>query len=569
VTTPPGDTQPDSATPQPSLSRWLRIALWLVACILVVFVALGTTALILFHHVQPFLRDRVVDSLAARFHAHVELDDFHASAADNFSVTGRGLRIIPFGLEQYPPVISVDSFSFQMRLADLLDPRHHVRLARVEGLHITLPPGPDRKDMHLLGDGNKQHGDGDKQHKDHHITEPKLFVDAIVADNAQLTLLTDKPGKLPLQFNIHHLHLTSQWDTGAMHYKASLTNAKPVGEIQSEGSFGPWDADNPRTTPVDGNYTFDHADLATTKGIAGILSSTGHFAGPLDHLTVDGQANVPDFRIQEAEHSVALSTTFHAIVDGTSGDTYLQPVQAHFRNTYFTCTGSVVRVKEGNPEGDPSEGSHSLGHHIALQVTMQKGRIEDLLWLAVKTSPPVITGNVQLHNSFDLPPDPTHTLTVARRLGLKGVITITQMHFSNPDLDKKVDSISLRTQGKAKEARQIKDETGPDSISLDGTLHGNFTLAHGVLNLDPAVFTLPGVDATLHGNYSLDGQQMDFTGNAKLQATVSQMFTGWKSLLLKPVDPLFEKHGAGTYIPFHVGGTRGSPKFGIEFGKLK
>jgi hypothetical protein len=542
----------DQATSSHPHFRWGRFLLWSGAAAAVVLLLVGVTALVAWNHVQPFLRARVVNSLAARFRARVELDSFQASAAQGFAITGGGLRIVPFGLEQYPPVISVDSFSFHMTLDQLFSPKRHVRMVHVDGLRITLPPKRERQGFTLSGDGTQKPG-GDKK-----IVEPKLYVDEIVATNAQLTLLTDNPQKLPLVFDIHKLRLTTKWDSGAMHYVAALRNAKPVGDITSEGDFGPWDATNPRATPITGDYTFNHADLSTTKGIAGMLNSTGHFQGPLDHLTVDGRADVPDFRIQESGHPVALFTTFHATVDGTNGDTYLQPVHAHFRNTWFDCTGSVVRVKQDG---------QGLGHHIALHVDMPRGRIEDLLWLAVKTSPPVVTGNVKLNNSFDLPPDPTHQVNFARRMLLKGSISVTQMHFSDAQVDKKVDSISLRTQGKAAEANQLNHTSGPDSVSLDGTLYGQFTLRDAVLNLDPATFTLPGVSATVHGNYSLDGQLFDFSGNARLQATVSQMFTGWKHVLLKPADRFFEKNGAGTYIQFHIGGTKEEPEVGVDLGK--
>jgi hypothetical protein len=51
-----------------------------------------------------------------------------------------------------------------------------------------------------------------------------------------------------------------------------------------------------------------------------------------------------------------------------------------------------------------------------------------------------------------------------------------------------------------------------------------------------------------------------------MDAKLSQMTTGWKSLLLKPVDPFFSKHGAGTEIPFKITGTRDEPHFGTDFG---
>ena len=73
--------------------------------------------------------------------------------------------------------------------------------------------------------------------------------------------------------------MTSIGPDAPMHFDANLTNPKPVGNVLSSGSFGPWQADSPRDTPVSGTYSFNHADLGTIKGIGGILSSTGKYAG--------------------------------------------------------------------------------------------------------------------------------------------------------------------------------------------------------------------------------------------------------------------------------------------------
>lgn len=67
----------------------------------------------------------------------------------------------------------------------------------------------------------------------------------------------------------------------------------------------------------------------------------------------------------------------------------------------------------------------------------------------------------------------------------------------------------------------------------------------------------------------LDGDTFDFRGKLDLDAKLSQMTTGWKSILLKPVDPFFHKGGAGTQIPFKVTGTRSEPKFGLDLGHSK
>jgi hypothetical protein len=67
------------------------------------------------------------------------------------------------------------------------------------------------------------------------------------------------------------------------------------------------------------------------------------------------------------------------------------------------------------------------------------------------------------------------------------------------------------------------------------------------------------------GRYTLDGSIFDFHGTLRLDAKLSQMTTGWKSILLKPVDPFFSKNGAGTQVPFKVTGTRSEPRFGLDF----
>ena len=75
------------------------------------------------------------------------------------------------------------------------------------------------------------------------------------------------------------------------------------------------------------------------------------------------------------------------------------------------------------------------------------------------------------------------------------------------------------------------------------------------------------VDDSNHrvGKYTLDGKKFDFTGKVRTDAKLSQMTTGWKSILLKPVDPFFSKNGAGTEVPIKVTGTQSAPRFGLDF----
>src|SRR5256712_7064010 len=86
---------------------------------------------------------------------------------------------------------------------------------------------------------------------------------------------TLKPDKLRLEFDIRNLGMKEIGPGQPLRFIATLVNPKPVGHIQSSGLFGPWQADDPRSTPVRGKYSFSNADLSTLKGIGGILSSAG------------------------------------------------------------------------------------------------------------------------------------------------------------------------------------------------------------------------------------------------------------------------------------------------------
>jgi hypothetical protein len=513
-------------------SRWY----WIGGIALLLLTVAAITLSIVVSHAQPIVRERVIETLSTKFKAKVELDDFSVSLLQGLQVSGKGLRIFgdtdPNNNEPgIQPLIAVEDFRFRTGILDLLRSPMHVDTVHVRGLQLNLPPREQRAQMQSMGPKNGK---------------IKITVDKLVCDDTQLVINTLKPGKLPLEFDIASLKMTSIGPDGPMHFDADLTNPKPVGNVLSSGTFGPWDADSPRDTPVSGTYSFNNADLSTIKGIGGILSSTGKYDGILDKITVDGATDTPDFRIEISGRPVPLHTDFHAIVDGTSGDTYLQPVKARLLHTWLTANGSVVRVK------DPK------GHLVDLDVVIEKGKIDDLLKLAVRTDPPIMTGTVRLKTKLVLPPgDPD----VSNRMKLSGNFQVSEAHFSNDKIQGKIDAISMRSQGKPK----LAQDNIPDNVPSE--MKGTFNLADGTISFSQLQFQVPGTQVNLTGVYSLDGNQFDFHGKARLDAKLSHMVTGWKSILLKPADPFFSKHGAGTEIPVKITGTKSEPHFGADFGR--
>jgi hypothetical protein len=94
---------------------------------------------------------------------------------------------------------------------------------------------------------------------------------------------------------------------------------------------------------------------------------------------------------------------------------------------------------------------------------------------------------------------------------------------------------------------------------------GKFVLEDGVMTLSHLSFKVPGASVYLDGTYALHTQAIDFQGSLRLQAKLSQLTTGWKSSVLKLLNPLFEKEGAGTYVPIRITGTASDPHFAVEY----
>jgi hypothetical protein len=513
-----------------------HVWMWLGIVVLILLVSSGVAVRFIVAHAEPILRARVVETLATHFHGKVQLSRFDVSVVNGIQVTGNGLKI--FGATDpnphepgIQPLIDLQEFRFQTSLHSLFRSPMHVDIVYVKGLELNIPPKEDRQEVTSL---RRESG------------RVSIIVDKFVGQDTKLLINSANPNKAPLQFAISQLNMKELGPGQPLQFDATLVNPKPVGDIQSRGFFGPLDQEAPRDTPVQGSYAFSHADLSTIKGIGGILSSTGEYSGTLGNIVVQGSTDTPDFRIAISGHPVPLHTEFEAVVDGTSGNTYLRPVRATFLRSSLTANGSIVRVTSPH------------GHDINLDVVLDHAHIEDLLQLGVRTDPPYMTGAVEMKTKLNLPPGER---SVADRLKLAGRFHVPEAHFSSEKVQSKLDSLSLISQGKPKQAHEHLDTHVP------ADLRGVFTLESGRLAFSFLHFLIPGTHVDMTGVYSLDGQTFDFHGTAKLQATLSEMTTGWKSILLKTVDPFFRKDGAGTEIPIRISGTQAEPHFGLDFGR--
>jgi hypothetical protein len=510
----------------------LRVIRWtLVVC------AAAMTALVIVagaRSTTTTLRTAIVETLEQRLESEVELAAFDVSLVPAVRITGEGLVIRHKGRRDVPPLVSIRRFALSGGLIDLMRTPRRFRTVTLSGLQLNIPPGGLQKsDPQLPGVGS---GDGGGP--------AAIFVDRLIADDATLTIIPRRAGKEPKVFAVHRLAMRWIGRGDPMPFEAALINPVPKGTVKTTGTFGPWRKDDPGDTPLGGTYTFENADLSTIKGIGGTLRSAGSFGGTLDRIGVTGETDTPDFRVDVAGNPVPLHTRFDAVVDGTDGDTYLNEVNATFLRTTLGARGKVV-------------GAHGVkGRTVQLHVLIERGRIEDVLRLAVKGSSPVLTGGLALHADMNLPAGPADVID---RLDVSGRFDVGGARFNDAGVRQKLAGMSQRALG------EDPDEA-PASVVSD--LQGRFRLAGGRLILPDATFGIPGANIQIAGVYGLENETLAFDGTLRMKATISQAAGGGlKSFFLKIVDPFFRKKGAGTVLPIRIRGTREHPKFGVDMGK--
>jgi hypothetical protein len=476
------------------------------------------------------LQARVERALSEHFNRDVQMRNLHVTLVPVFRVSADDFVLPNRDAANQPPFITIKHFIAEANPLELLHSPIHVHSLKLEGLVINIAPKTQP-----TGAGNAQ----PKKHR--HLAN--FVIDRVFADGTSLYILSRNPDRDPMEFDLRKLHLKSAGVGQPMQFQAELTNPKPPGDIHTRGNFGPWNMDDPAATPVGGHYTFEHADLSIFNGISGILSSSGDYTGQLNNITVDGTTDTPDFKLDSGAKAVHLTTQFHAIVDGTKGDTYLQPVNGQFLHSHVIAQGEVAGKKG------------QKGKTVRLDIDIHESRVEDMLALATDKGA-LLTGNITTKAKLLIPPGNRRVL---EKISLAGRFGVKDGHFPNPDVQGKLDSLSRRGQGK------------PDVMEIQNVpanFDGVFRLENARMSFSALHFDVPGVQVQMKGVYSIAQQELDFTGDVRLQATVSHTMKGVKRWVVIPFDPLFKKHGAGTYLPVNIQGTTDHPKIQLDWKKV-
>ena len=480
------------------------------------------------------LRDRLIHTLEERLDVDAELGSLTLRLYPEFRAVGTGLVLRSKTRPDLPPLIQIKTFTVDGNLSGLW--RKRVSFVRLDGLLIQIPPDTNN------GDQAEPSRVESADHSSPAEYIKQVVIESLDAPDAELVVLRSDPSKPPRTWSLHRLHVQHVGFSMQMPFETTLTNAVPPGEINATGSFGPWQAEAPGRTPLTGGFTFDRADLSVFQGIAGTLSAAGNFRGTLDRIDVSGHTDTPDFRVSTGGHPVTLSTIYHAVVDATNGNTTLDPIDATFLNTSITARGGVYE-------------EDSTGRMVNLDLSINEGRLEDIMRLAVPAPRPPMSGRLRLTTKFVIPPGKRD---IVDKLQLDGRFSIQRGQFTDAIVQKKVNELSRR-------ASAHMDED-PSEHRVGSNFDGHFQMANSRLVLPTVTFDVPGAVVELHGQYGMRREDIAFDGNLYMDAKLSQTTTGWKSWLLKAVDPWFRRNGK-TVVPLRIDGTRAAPKFGVDVGR--
>jgi uncharacterized protein involved in outer membrane biogenesis len=167
--------------------------LWRIVVIAVAVCAAGL--LIALASVVPFrsetARRKVIETLAARLDAEVELADLGLRVFPQFRADGHGLTIRHKGRRDVPPLISIASFSAEGNVFGLL--RRHISRVTVEQLEINIPPDRNRDPDEAPGQTKEKPDAGAESNS----VARTFVIDELVSTQARLVIIPRDVGKRP------------------------------------------------------------------------------------------------------------------------------------------------------------------------------------------------------------------------------------------------------------------------------------------------------------------------------------------------------------------------------------
>ena len=169
----------------------------LILATLTLALILGALILSRLSRVTPHVRDAATAGLEDRFRSDIDIESLQVSIFPRPEVVGTGLSVRLKGTPKITPMIRVDAYAANGGLWGLTSTPVRLKKVDLEGLAVTLQPGPRR------APGAERENDRPKPlEPSTSASKSRLVIDEIVARKATLEILSRDEGKLPRVFEI-------------------------------------------------------------------------------------------------------------------------------------------------------------------------------------------------------------------------------------------------------------------------------------------------------------------------------------------------------------------------------
>jgi hypothetical protein len=231
------------------------------------------------------------------------------------------------------------------------------------------------------------------------------------------------------------------------------------------------------------------------------------------------------------------------VLDASDGSATVKTLDGTLASSSFSTSGLARNVQDDQLRD------------IVLDISIPKGRLEELLRLAIQATPAPLSGAVQMRAKLEIRAGEQDILS---RVRLDGDFSATNARFSSLDLRERLQSVNRKPSGHSSGATP-----GGSVANIDGHLIVN----HGSAEFSPLVVTMEEASSRLEGSYQLANGKLDLHGELWMAGKLSQTATGMKAFLMKAADPFFRKKSGGSQVPIKITGTRADPKFSLDIGK--
>jgi hypothetical protein len=524
------DVRPASQTGRKRLR--LRAKFWGVGAI--AFIALLALGIYFANAHWPYRYRIVKPLLEGVLGSQLQIARYHRTYFPHPGFVATGITLRRKSAPDLPPLGSAEELAVQGRWSDLLMLRERVALVDIVALHIVVPAIGSRANHEDFPPGSASDFSG-----------PDTLIDDLKIHRGLLDIM--RANGMRFSFPIMELEIRNFQKGRANAYAVHMQNARPWGVIQSNGTFGPLNAQDLGLTPVAGNFTFSSVKLGDAGDIRGTLNSSGQFRGRLAAMEASARSETPDFAVGRGLPT-AVSGQVQCTVNGLTGEVVLEQVAAQSGKTTVVARGGVV--------GAPKVAN--------IDISVKNGRTQDVLRPFVHDSVP-ISGPVWLRAHAYVGPAGGGA-GFLQRLYVQGAFDVPAERATNETTEKSLSDFSQRAQ---KQKAGSADDNSAQNTDALSSLQGPAQIRNGIASSPKLTFHITGAQATLKGTFNLHNQSADLTGNLAMQAEISHAVTGFKSFLLKPLDPFMKKRKAGAVIPIAITGGPGHYKISQDFSHLK